>query len=132
MGAVSADPDIRAKPAPFVGGRAETLRVINTDERTHANDLLGFEGHLVFPTSAFDQAIDAADAHVRLGGVRVHNRGMATFCGVYRRIIGTAHVPLGKGTEIALKILGEARDAGFRAVPIDTIAPFAGFRTCRR
>lgn len=159
-----ADPAIRERLAPFVGGRTETLKLIDgaidsftrrrsddtlsreadrtfmsmqhkgwnaigafdAVERAHANDLLGFSGHLVFPTSAFNQVIDARDADVRLGGVRALNRGMAAFCSVDRRMIGTAYIPLGMGPETALAIFGEALAAGLRTVMIDTIAPEAG------
>jgi predicted TIM-barrel fold metal-dependent hydrolase len=102
------------------------LGAFDADERVHANDLLGFRGHLVFPTSAFNQVVNAKDQRVLIGGVRALNRGMMAFCSADRRMIGTAYVPLGAGPEMALKILEECIAAGFRAVLIDTIAPRQG------
>ena len=95
-------------------------------ERVRANDLLGFRGHLVFPTSAFNQVIAARDPDVRLGGVRALNRGMAAFCSADRRMFGTAYVPLGAGPETALMLVEEAVLAGVRVLLIDTIAPSGG------
>jgi predicted TIM-barrel fold metal-dependent hydrolase len=95
-------------------------------ERVRANDLLGFRGHLVFPTSAFNQVVEARTSEVLVGGVRALNRGMAAFCSADPRMIGTAYIPLGTGPETAATLLQEAIDAGFRALLIDTIAPVGG------
>jgi predicted TIM-barrel fold metal-dependent hydrolase len=96
------------------------------DERRHVNDLLGFQGGLVFPTSAFNQVIAARDPRVFVGGVRALNRGMAAFCSADPRNIGTAYLPLGMGPEMSLTLLEEATAAGFRVVVVDTIAPEGG------
>jgi predicted TIM-barrel fold metal-dependent hydrolase len=159
-----ADPDIRPHLAPFVGGREESLAVIDdalarfaarradarvaadadadfmsmrykgwhglgafdAGERARANDLLGFQAQLVFPTSAFDQVVAATDPRVLVGGVRALNRGLAAFCGVDRRMFGTAYVPLGTGPAMARTLLEEAIKAGFRTVLVDTIPPRDG------
>ena len=98
----------------------------DAEERRRVNDLLGFRGGLVFSTSAFNQVIAAPDQRVLIGGVRALNRGMAAFCAPDPRNIGTAYLPLGLGPDMALTLLGEAIDAGFRAVVVDTIAPNGG------
>jgi predicted TIM-barrel fold metal-dependent hydrolase len=99
------------------------LGAFDADERRRVNDLLGFRGGLVFPTSAFNQVIEADDPTVLLGGVRALNRGMAAFCAPDRRNIGTAYLPLGLGPETAMALLNEVIAAGFRVVVVDTIAP---------
>lgn len=165
-----ADPDVRPHLAPFVGGRAEPLAVIDdalkrfaarrTDaklaaaaadefmsmrfkgwhglgafdaaERVRANDLLGFQAQLVFPTSAFNQVIGTNDRRVLIGGVRALNRGLEAFCGADARMFGTAYVPLGTGPEMARTILEEVIAAGFRVVLIDTVAPRDGLSFTHR
>jgi predicted TIM-barrel fold metal-dependent hydrolase len=159
-----ADPAIRPRLAPYVGGRPESLARIegaiakfrrrredaafaaetdaafmamankgwdgmgslDGEERRHVNDLMGFRGSLVFPTSAFNQVIEAPDRETLIGGVRALNRGMAAFCGHDPRNIGTAYLPLGLGVEMAETFLEEAIAAGFRVVVVDTIAPEGG------
>jgi predicted TIM-barrel fold metal-dependent hydrolase len=102
------------------------LGAFDPAERKRANDLLGFRGQLVFPTSAFNQVIGASDRDVFIGGVRALNRGMLAFCEGDRRNIGTAYLPLGVGVEAAQALLEEIILAGFRVVVIDTIAPRDG------
>jgi len=99
------------------------LGAFDAEERAVANDLLGFQAHLVFPTEAFNQVIAADDQEVLIGGIRALNRGMSSFCSVDPRMVGTAYVPLGQGPEITLMLLQEAIDADFRALLIDTVAP---------
>lgn len=95
-------------------------------ERRIANDLLGFSGCLVFPTSAFNQVTAAHTTDVLVGGVRALNRGMAAFCAHDPRNIGTAYIPLGAGVETSVVLLEEIIRSGFRALLIDTIAPCGG------
>jgi predicted TIM-barrel fold metal-dependent hydrolase len=108
------------------------LGAIDAEERRHANDLLGFKGHLVFPTSAFNQVIAAKDQTVLIGGTRALNRGMASFCSVDSRMIGTAYLPLGVGPDLALGLVKEIIASGFRALLIDTIAPQDGLSFTHR
>lgn len=159
-----ADPAIRPRLAPYVGGREETLKSIDEavarvarrkadlalaaederqfmsmsrkgwlglgafdpEERRRANDLLGFEASLVFPTSAFNQVVCADDPEVFLGGVRALNRGMAAFCAPDPRNIGVAYLPLRAGPETSLAMLTELLAGGARAVVVDTIPPAGG------
>ena len=159
-----ADPNIRSRLEPIVGGRKEPMRAIedalekfqarrddeavaaksdqefmsmrykgwhglgafDAQERKRANDLLGFKGHILFPTSAFDQVIAAKDKDVLIGGIRALNRGLEAFCAVDPRMKGTAYIPLGLGVECAVDILEEVITAGFKVVLIDTIAPSGG------
>ena len=98
------------------------LGAFDAQERKRANDLLGFQGSIVFPTEAFNQVIAAHDPEVLLGGVRALNRGMATFCEVDPRMFGVFYVPLGQGPEIACQMLDEIIQLGGRVLLIDTVA----------
>ncbi|RZO96320.1 MAG: hypothetical protein EVA50_01575 [Gammaproteobacteria bacterium] len=101
----------------------EGLGAFNAEERKIANDLLGFNAHIVFPTSAFDQVLAAKEDRIILGGVEALNRGMASFCSVDSRMYGAAYIPFAFGEDIALKILKDAISQGFSVIMIDTIAP---------
>jgi predicted TIM-barrel fold metal-dependent hydrolase len=158
-----ADPDIRERLAPFVGGDEGTmdrvedalarfdqrrqdraaaeaadrefmamkfkgwhgLGAFDADERRHANELLGFESYIVFPTPAFDQiiAMRGKDDEVFHGGVKALNRGLKEFCSVAPAMLGTAYVPFGTGPERASAFLEDAIRDGFRIVLLDTIPP---------
>ena len=102
------------------------LGAFDPEERRHVNDLLGFRGGLVFPTSAFNQVIAATDREVLIGGIRALNRGMAAFCAPDARNIGTAYIPLGAGPEMSLTLIEEAIQGGLRVLVIDTVAPMGG------
>lgn len=95
-------------------------------ERARANDLLGFDAHLVFPTEAFNQVIAAKDDAVLVGGIEALNRGLASFCAADRRMMGAAYVRLGLGPARALSMLDDVIAQGFRVILIDTIPPANG------
>jgi len=99
------------------------LGAFDPNERKIANDLLGFKGHIVFPTSAFDQVLAAKEDSIILGGVKALNRGMATFCEVDSRMYGAAYIPFNFGEDVALKFLRDAIKDNFSVILIDTIAP---------
>jgi len=99
------------------------LGAFDPNERKIANDLLGFKGHIVFPTSAFDQVLAAKEDSIILGGVKALNRGMATFCEVDPRMYGAAYIPFNFGEDVALKFLRDAIKDDFSVILIDTIAP---------
>ena len=99
------------------------LGAFDPNERKIANDLLGFKGHIVFPTSAFDQVLAAKEDSIILGGVKALNRGMATFCEVDPRMHGAAYIPFNFGEDVALKFLRDAIKDNFSVILIDTIAP---------
>jgi predicted TIM-barrel fold metal-dependent hydrolase len=67
------------------------------EDRPRALDLLGFESQLVFNTFlngkllAAERADDVDHAY---GFALAHNRAMADFCSVDRRLLGTGYVPL--------------------------------------
>ena len=99
------------------------LGAFDQKERTQAIDLLGFKGQIVFPTSAFNQVIEAKTKKILMGGVTALNRGLASFCKDDRRMIPVAYIPLGLGPNLAKTFLDEAINMNFSVILIDTIAP---------
>ena len=97
------------------------LGAFDAGERRHANDLLGFQAQIVFPTTAFNQVIAAGDEEVLLGGIRALNRGMAAYCSVDPRMLGSGYIPLGLGPDVAVAFLDEAVAAGFKVLLIDRV-----------
>ena len=67
------------------------------DDRPRALDLLGFSSQLVFNTFHNRRLHDwehSDDLDLAYGAARAHNRGMAEFCSIDRRLLATAYVPL--------------------------------------
>jgi predicted TIM-barrel fold metal-dependent hydrolase len=67
------------------------------EDRPRALDLLGFQSQLVFNTFANSHLCAAEhgdDVELAYGIARAHNRAMADFCGVDRRLLATGYVPL--------------------------------------
>jgi uncharacterized protein len=63
-------------------------------ERRAALDDLGFKRQLVFSTFSATQYLHHDDFEVRYGGIRAHNRAMASFCGRDSRLIAAGQVSL--------------------------------------
>ena len=99
------------------------LGAFDSKERKLANDLLGFEGYILFPTSSFNQVIAAKEQKILMGGIQALNRGLATFCKEDKRMFPTAYIPLGLGPDIAKKFVEEAISMDFSVILIDTVAP---------
>ena len=67
------------------------------EDRPRALDLLGFRSQLVFNTFANKHLCAAEhddDVELAYGVARAHNRAMADFCSVDRRLLATGYVPL--------------------------------------
>ena len=99
------------------------LGAFDSKERKLANDLLGFEAYILFPTSSFNQVIAAKEQKILMGGIQALNRGLATFCKEDKRMFPTAYIPLGLGPDIAKKFVDEAISMDFSIILIDTVAP---------
>jgi len=99
------------------------LGAFDSKERKLANDLLGFEAYILFPTSSFNQVIAAKEQKILMGGIQALNRGLATFCKEDKRMFPTAYIPLGLGPDIAKKYVDEAISMDFSVILIDTVAP---------
>jgi len=104
----------------------EGLGAFDGKERKIANDLLGFKGHIVFPTSAFDQVLASKEDSIVLGGIKALNRGMSAFCSEDPRMYGAAYIPLQYGPKVALDYLEEAILNKFSVILIDTIPSKGG------
>jgi predicted TIM-barrel fold metal-dependent hydrolase len=63
-------------------------------ERSKALDDLGFSRQLVFTTFAATQFLYASDPELLYGGLRAHNRAIADFCSVDRRLVPVGMVSL--------------------------------------
>ena len=61
-------------------------------ERGRALDDLGFAKQLVFSTFSATQYLSSHDLDLVYGGVRAHNRAMASFCGGDKRLIAVGQV----------------------------------------
>jgi len=67
------------------------------DDRPRALDLLGFASQLVFNTFASSKLValeHGDDVDLCYGTARAHNRALADFCAVDRRLLATGYVPL--------------------------------------
>jgi predicted TIM-barrel fold metal-dependent hydrolase len=65
------------------------LGAMDSDERSQALDLLGFEHQVVY-SSLCSPLFDIGDPDLRYGAYRAHNRAMAAFCGDDPRLVGVA------------------------------------------
>lgn len=104
-----------------------SLGAFDRDERKRINDLLGFDGHIVFPTTSFDQVQGATQPDVFSGSVEALNRGLHYFCEADKRMLAAAYVPFRFGPEAALGHVESAITQDFSVIMIDTVAP-AGTR----
>jgi uncharacterized protein len=67
------------------------------EDRPRALDLLGFKSQLVFNTFGSSKLValeHGDDADLCYGVARAHNRALADFCSVDRRLLATGYVPL--------------------------------------
>ncbi|MSP43028.1 MAG: amidohydrolase [Alphaproteobacteria bacterium] len=93
-------------------------------DRPLALDLLGFASQLVFTTNGlflFDLE-HGKNAELAIQGARAHNRMMADFCSVDRRLLAVAYVPLVDRAR-AVDVAREAINLGCKALMIPTRAP---------
>jgi uncharacterized protein len=97
------------------------LGAVDPSERVAALDLLGFEHQVVY-SSLCAPLFDLADDDLRYGAYRAHNRAMAAFCSVDRRLLGVALCDL-DGGDRSLAELDAALDLGLRSVWIPARAP---------
>jgi len=95
------------------------------DDRPRALDLLGFASQLVFNTFANKSLVDlehGSDVDLAYGVARAHNRAMADFCGVDRRLLATGYVPL-RDFARARAAAEEALRLGCKALLIPSACP---------
>jgi len=95
------------------------------EDRPRALDLLGFESQLVFNTFGSSKLValeHADDTDLCYGVARAHNRALADFCAVDRRLLATGYVPLADLTR-ARPAAEEALRLGCRALLIASACP---------
>ena len=114
----------------------QALGAFNSDERSKALDLLGFDRQLVFATfSTGSFFMPGLDPEVAAGAARAHNRAMAEFCDGDPRLLGVGATTLDDpGAAVAevdhILSLGLAavwvphRSAGGRSPGHDELDPF--------
>ncbi len=95
------------------------------EDRPRVLDLLGFASQLVFNTfhnSRLREWEHSGDRELAIGATRAHNRGMAEFCSVDRRLLSTLYVPLAD-IDRAGGFAREALDMGAGALLIASSCP---------
>jgi len=95
------------------------------EDRPRALDLLGFETQLVFNTFLNGKLLAAErgdDVDRAYGFARAHNRAMADFCSVDRRLLGTGYVPL-RDFERAVAMARENLELGLAALLVPSGCP---------
>ncbi len=93
-------------------------------DRPHAIDLLGFTSQLVFTTFCLGNfGLDQGDdLELCYAAASAHNRMMADFCSVDRRLLGTGYVPL-EDFDRAKAAAKEALDLGLKALLVPSRPP---------
>jgi len=102
------DPEFRAGDEAnlLLRKNYQALGAFRKEDRPRTLDLLGFASQLVFTTAALGNygLEEAGDVELAIEAARAHNRMMADFCSVDRRLLATGYVPLidrGRAPEIA-------------------------------
>ena len=95
------------------------------DDRPRALDLLGFRSQLVFNTFLNDDFVrmeHGTDLDLTYGMARAHNRAIADFCAVDRRLLAVGYVPIAD-FERAGRMAKEAIRDGAKAILIPSACP---------
>jgi len=95
------------------------------EDRSRALDLLGFASQLVFNTFASGRLValeHGDDLELCYGVARAHNRALADFCSVDRRLLATGWVPLADFAR-ARAAAEEAFELGCKALLIPSACP---------
>ncbi|MFM1959721.1 MAG: hypothetical protein RL588_1238 [Pseudomonadota bacterium] len=120
------DPDFRAGDEDnlLLRKNYQALGAFRREDRPRTLDLLGFASQLVFTTHALGNygLEEAGRIDLALAGARAHNRMMADFCSVDRRLLATGYVPL-VDIAAAPRIAREAIDLGCRGLMIPSRCP---------
>lgn len=102
----------------------EALGAFDAADRPRALDLLGFASQLVFSTAGlFLFPLEHGDdPELAVAAARAHNRMMAEYCAVDRRLLATAYVPLVDRKQ-AVEVAREAIALGCKGLMIPSRAP---------
>ena len=120
------DPEFRAEAGENIMLRKlyDAMGSFRKEDRGAALDHLGFASQLVFTTFCLGNfgLDDSEDTELCYAAAQAHNRMMADFCGVDRRLLGTAYIPLAD-RERAPRFAQEAIEAGAKALMIPSKCP---------
>lgn len=120
------DPEFRAGDEANILLRKnyQALGSFRNEDRPKALDLLGFTSQLVFTTTALSNygLEHSGDAELAVASARAHNRMMADFCSVDRRLLATGYVPL-VHIDSAPDTAREAIELGCKALVIPSRCP---------
>ncbi len=102
----------------------QALGSFRNQDRSKALDLLGFTSQLVFTTTALSNyGLEHGDhPALAIASARAHNRMMADFCAVDRRLLATGYVPL-VDVNAAVDVAREALQLGCKALVIPSRCP---------
>ncbi|MEZ5280213.1 MAG: amidohydrolase family protein [Acidimicrobiales bacterium] len=95
------------------------------EDRPAVLDAIGVSSQLVFNTfhnRALRDWEHSENLELAYGGARAHNRAMAEFCGVDRRLLSTLYVPLAD-FDLAAEMAGECIEMGAGALLIQSGCP---------
>lgn len=126
MTALHNDPEFRsgAEAELMIRKNHQALGAFIADDRPLTLDYLGFASQLVFTTSALSNyGLETGKTNdLAIASARAHNRMMADFCSVDKRLLATGYVPL-VDIERAPVIAREAIDLGCKAIMVPSICP---------
>ena len=100
------------------------LGAFRKDDRPRALDYLGFTSQLMFTTDSLDNyGLETGETNeLACEAARAHNRMMADFCSVDKRLLATGYVPLVDFDE-APRIASEALEMGCKGLIIPSRCP---------
>ena len=120
------DPEFRAGDEAnlLLRKNYQALGAFRNADRPKALDLLGFTSQLVFTTAALGNygLEELGEVELAVAAARAHNRMMAEFCAVDRRLLATGYVPL-LDIERAPQIAREAIELGCKGLIIPSRHP---------
>lgn len=120
------DPEFKAGAEAEIMTRRghEALGAFRKEDRSKTLDYLGFASQLMFTSDALDNyGLETGQSNALACEVaRAHNRMMADFCSVDKRLLATGYVPL-VDIEQAPKIAKEALEMGCKGLVIPSRCP---------
>jgi predicted TIM-barrel fold metal-dependent hydrolase len=123
---LQADPQFRAEAADNLLARKnhQAMGAFDRADRPRALDLLGFASQLIFTTEGLSllSLEYGEDPALAVEAAKAHNRMMADYCSVDRRLLPTAYISLADRAR-AVEIAREAIALGAKGLMIPSAAP---------
>ncbi len=89
----------------------------DSEERSKALDMIGFQSQLVFGTFALGTFVKLQEEALIYQGAKAHNEAMINFCKKDPRLIPVAYIPL-NNTELAMQELERCIELGAGAIQV--------------